>query len=127
MHALSLDHLDHADLIVNFFLIFQIICHLLNSLQNFSEPDFTEIHIRSQILSMMLNKLGVESLCIHSMLTQKERLAALARFKSSQAKILIATDLASRGLDIPLVGLGLKKIMWQMFSCHQNSLVKLRY
>ncbi|XP_042886823.1 probable ATP-dependent RNA helicase DDX49 [Penaeus japonicus] len=66
---------------------------------------FTDTCKSTQILSMMLNKLGVESLCIHSMLTQKERLAALARFKSSQAKILIATDLASRGLDIPLVQL----------------------
>ncbi|KAG7173528.1 ATP-dependent RNA helicase DDX49-like [Homarus americanus] len=37
--------------------------------------------------------------------TQKERLSALARFKSSQVKVLIATDVASRGLDIPLVEL----------------------
>ncbi|XP_047482065.1 probable ATP-dependent RNA helicase DDX49 [Penaeus chinensis] len=66
---------------------------------------FTDTCKSTQILNMMLNKLGVQSVCIHSMLTQKERLAALARFKSSQVKILIATDLASRGLDIPLVQL----------------------
>ncbi|CAO2612597.1 Probable ATP-dependent RNA helicase DDX49 [Lemmus lemmus] len=34
---------------------------------------------------------------------QKERFAALAKFKSSVYRILIATDVASRGLDIPTV------------------------
>merc|ERR1712168_557827 len=37
--------------------------------------------------------------------SQKERTAALGLFKSSQMKVLIATDVASRGLDIPLVNL----------------------
>lgn len=52
---------------------------------------------------MMLGALGIEAVALHSMLSQRDRLAALARFKSSQIKVLIATDLASRGLDIPLV------------------------
>lgn len=51
----------------------------------------------------MLNALGVESVCLHSMITQRERLSSLARFKSSQVRVLIATDVASRGLDIPMV------------------------
>lgn len=42
---------------------------------------------------------------IHSLLNQKKRLANIARFKSSQARILVATDVASRGLDIPSVHL----------------------
>ena len=42
---------------------------------------------------------------LHSMRTQKERMAALATFRSSQVKILVATDVASRGLDIPEVEL----------------------
>lgn len=64
---------------------------------------FTDTCKNTQILGMMLNELGVDSVALHSMINQKSRLAALARFKSSYVKVLIATDLASRGLDIPKV------------------------
>jgi ATP-dependent RNA helicase DDX49/DBP8 len=40
---------------------------------------------------------------IHSLLSQRKRLNNIARFKSSQARVLVATDVASRGLDIPSV------------------------
>ncbi len=38
-------------------------------------------------------------------MTQPKRLGALTKFKSGQRGILIATDVASRGLDIPAVDL----------------------
>ena len=38
-------------------------------------------------------------------MTQPKRLGALNKFKSGQRNILIATDVASRGLDIPAVDL----------------------
>nr|XP_053630173.1 probable ATP-dependent RNA helicase DDX49 isoform X1 [Cherax quadricarinatus]XP_053630174.1 probable ATP-dependent RNA helicase DDX49 isoform X1 [Cherax quadricarinatus] len=66
---------------------------------------FTDTCKNTQVLSMLLNSLSIECVALHSMLSQKERLSALARFKSSQVKVLIATDVASRGLDIPLVEL----------------------
>ena len=59
----------------------------------------------AQLLSMTLSNLGFPSESLHSMRTQKERMAALATFRSSQVKILVATDVASRGLDIPEVEL----------------------
>lgn len=52
---------------------------------------------------MTLNDIGFETVSLHSMIPQKERLAALAKFKSNTVKMLIATDVASRGLDIPTV------------------------
>lgn len=54
---------------------------------------------------MTLNDVGFETVALHSMMSQKERLAALAKFKSNTIKMLIATDVASRGLDIPTVEL----------------------
>jgi ATP-dependent RNA helicase DDX49/DBP8 len=58
-----------------------------------------------QILSIALNSVGLDNVCLHGFLRQKERVAALSRFKSRLVRILIATDVASRGLDIPNVQL----------------------
>lgn len=42
---------------------------------------------------------------LHGDMSQKGRLDALASFKSGESKVLVATDVAARGLDIPSVGL----------------------
>lgn len=42
---------------------------------------------------------------LHSKLPQSQRINNLARFRASAARILVATDVAARGLDIPEVGL----------------------
>ena len=44
-------------------------------------------------------------MALHSPKSQPSRLAALQRFKSGQVPVLLATDVASRGLDIPTVDL----------------------
>lgn len=54
---------------------------------------------------MTLNDVGFNNVALHAMIRQKERLAALNKFKSNHAQILIATDVAARGLDIPTVEL----------------------
>eukprot|EP00122_Pirum_gemmata_P004628 Pgem_evm1s4211 len=51
----------------------------------------------------MLNNLGFGCVPLHGQLTQTKRLGALNKFKSSNSSVLIATDVASRGLDIPNV------------------------
>lgn len=53
----------------------------------------------------MLLEAGIPSVCLHSVLSQKRRLAALGKFKSSLVRVLVSTDVASRGLDIPAVDL----------------------
>ena len=56
-----------------------------------------------QILGMVLKELGFSNCVLHSMTRQQLRLEAMALFKSHKVRILVATDLASRGLDIPTV------------------------
>lgn len=46
-------------------------------------------------------ELGAQCVTLHSMMSQNRRLAALGKFKSGASTILISTDVASRGLDIP--------------------------
>ncbi|KAL5746609.1 hypothetical protein ACOSP7_027755 [Xanthoceras sorbifolium] len=56
-------------------------------------------------LSLLLEELDQKAASLHSFKSQSLRLSSLHRFKSGQASILIATDVASRGLDIPTVDL----------------------
>src|SRR5688572_29822572 len=56
-------------------------------------------------LSEQLEKAGISSVAIHGNKSQAQRLKALREFKSGEARILVATDVAARGLDIPLLPL----------------------
>ncbi|CAJ1398236.1 unnamed protein product [Effrenium voratum] len=56
-----------------------------------------------QLLTTMLDILGFEVTGLHSLQSQRQRLASLGKFRASRAKILVATDVAGRGLDIPSV------------------------
>ena len=60
---------------------------------------------RAAYLEVTFRELGLDCCSLHSLLTQDRRNAALGKFKSHQVRILVATDVASRGLDIPEVDL----------------------
>lgn len=81
--------------------------HLIQKFQDehddWSIMIFTNTCKNCQILTMMMQKFNFPTISLHSMMKQKQRFANLAKFKSSVFKILIATDVASRGLDIPTV------------------------
>lgn len=57
------------------------------------------------LLSIVLEQLGIPAASLHSGKPQKQRIAALSAFKSEIVPLLLATDVASRGLDIPTVDL----------------------
>ncbi len=54
-----------------------------------------------QLVYETLLNLKFQAVALHSRLSQRRRLAALGKFKDSRCRILVATDVASRGLDIP--------------------------
>ncbi|CAH2087778.1 unnamed protein product [Euphydryas editha] len=66
---------------------------------------FTDTKKECQVLSMMLNAIGMDNVCLHGFMRQKERLSALTQFRSNLKCTLIATNVAARGLDIPTVDL----------------------
>ncbi len=53
--------------------------------------------------TLILRNLGFQATCLHGKLSQSKRLGALNKFKAGQSAALVATDVASRGLDIPNV------------------------
>jgi superfamily II DNA/RNA helicase len=73
------------------------------------QPDLNKVLIFGQTkhgvekLSKHLNERGFKSDSIHGNKTQAARQKALRQFKQDELTILVATDVAARGLDIPLV------------------------
>ena len=65
---------------------------------------FTSTCRACEELSCTLRALGIEAAPLHSQQPQPKRLAALGRFKQGTLKLLVATDVAARGIDIPKVG-----------------------
>jgi ATP-dependent RNA helicase DDX49/DBP8 len=61
--------------------------------------------VTADYLTHLLRLLGHRVTALHSKLPQRQRTDNLARFRASAARILVATDVAARGLDIPEVGL----------------------
>lgn len=64
---------------------------------------FGETKFGVQRLSDYLTKKGIPSVAIHGNKNQSQRQRALQQFKDSQARVMVATDVAARGLDIPNV------------------------
>ena len=77
--------------------------YLINELSVHSSITFVRTVHDAHRLSIMLRLLGFNAIPLHGQLSQSHRLAALNKFKSQSRNILIATDVASRGLDIPSV------------------------
>ncbi|GIZ51280.1 DEAD/DEAH box helicase [Noviherbaspirillum aridicola] len=61
---------------------------------------FSNTKIGASRLSRHLQKEGVKASAIHGDKTQGERMAALEAFKQGSVEVLVATDVAARGLDI---------------------------
>lgn len=82
--------------------------YILRELENFEVKScivFAGTRKSCQNLGILLAELEINVAALHSGLAQKDRMGALERFKSGRASILLATDVASRGLDIPEVDL----------------------
>ncbi|KAI5300839.1 putative RNA helicase [Ascosphaera pollenicola] len=80
---------------------------LLSTENNISRPAiiFCNRTKSADLIERILRRLGHRATSLHSRLPQSERINNLARFRAAAARILVATDVASRGLDIPIVSL----------------------
>jgi ATP-dependent RNA helicase RhlE len=61
---------------------------------------FTSTKISANRLARQLERDGFNCSALHSDKTQQERTATLAAFKEGKLQVLVATDIAARGLDI---------------------------
>ena len=78
----------------------QLLAHLIK-LQNWHQVlVFTRTKHGANRLAELLNKDGITSLAIHGNKSQSARTKALAEFKTGDLQVLVATDIAARGIDI---------------------------
>jgi ATP-dependent RNA helicase RhlE len=64
---------------------------------------FGETKFGVQRLSDFLDNSGIPSVAIHGNKNQSQRQRALKQFKDEKVRVMVATDVAARGLDIPNV------------------------
>lgn len=79
--------------------------HILNDHAGQSTIIFTRTVHETQRIAFLLRALGFGAIPLHGQLSQSARLGALSKFRAGSRDILVATDVAARGLDIPSVDL----------------------
>jgi ATP-dependent RNA helicase DDX47/RRP3 len=77
--------------------------HILNEMAGNSFMIFCSTCSNTVRTALMLRSLGFTAVPLHGQMSQNKRLGALTKFKAKNRSILISTDVASRGLDIPHV------------------------
>ena len=61
---------------------------------------FVRTKVRAERVFTAMQRVGIESLTMHGGKEQEDRLAVMTDFRNGKVKILIATDLSARGIDI---------------------------
>lgn len=62
---------------------------------------FVRTKVRAERVFKAMQRVGIETLTLHGDKDQKERIDVLGRFKTGAVKVVVATDVSARGIDIP--------------------------
>lgn len=101
---LSLDTIAQSYLIVHEREKFKHLCNFIKNRDKKQTIVFAATKQRTQRLANDLKQEGFRAITIHGDLSQKQRDIAMHRFKNGNEDILVATDIAARGIDVPAVG-----------------------
>jgi len=77
-----------------------LLAHIIQSRKLQQVLVFTRTKHGANRLSEQLDKDGISSMAIHGNKSQPQRIKALEDFKKGAVRVLVATDIAARGLDI---------------------------
>ncbi|CAB3765717.1 RNA helicase [Burkholderia sp. MSh2] len=78
----------------------ELLTHLIREHNWFQVLVFTRTKHGANRLAEQLTKDGISAMAIHGNKSQSARTRALAEFKNSTLQVLVATDIAARGIDI---------------------------
>jgi ATP-dependent RNA helicase DeaD len=101
---LSLDTIDQSYLMVYEKEKFKHLCNFIRTRDKKQTIVFAATKQRAHRLASELKQEGFKAITIHGDLSQRQRDNAMYRFKKGEDDILVATDIAARGIDVPAVG-----------------------
>lgn len=78
----------------------QVLCHLLQQYGSARVLVFVATKYSTEHIAEKLRRAGIKAAPFHGELSQGARTQALADFKAEQLQVLVATDVAARGIDI---------------------------
>lgn len=99
------DNLQQLMMLVSDGFKLTFLVHVLNANMGKLTIVFARTCAHVQRTALLLTILGFLAVPLHGLLSQAQRLGSLNKFKLGVLNILIATDVAARGLDIPSVDL----------------------
>jgi ATP-dependent RNA helicase RhlE len=77
-----------------------LLSHLLDNDKMETVLVFTRTKHGADRVARRLERLGIKTGALHSNRSQNQRLAALKAFKAGTVRVLVATDIAARGIDV---------------------------
>jgi ATP-dependent RNA helicase RhlE len=77
-----------------------LLVSMLKQMQVASMLVFTRTKQEADIVTRQLQESGISVACIHGDFRQRNRIAALEGFRSGKHRVLVATNIAARGLDV---------------------------
>ncbi|MEL6587445.1 MAG: DEAD/DEAH box helicase [Pseudomonadota bacterium] len=81
----------------------ELLIELLNAHPGEAALVFARTKHGSDRLAKTLTNAGIEAVAVHGNRSQGQRVRALEAFASGEAPVMVATDVAARGLDIPWI------------------------
>jgi ATP-dependent RNA helicase DeaD len=101
---LSLDTIDQSYLVVHEKEKFKHLCNFIRNKNERQTIVFAATKQRTHRLASELKQEGFKAITMHGDLSQGQRDSAMYKFRKGFEDILVATDIAARGIDVPAVG-----------------------
>ena len=98
-------NIEHFEAKTNKYSLPNVLKHFIDKYSSERCIVFTNRKIQAAELSDQLKKMGIRSADLHSDISQSRREMILNKFRNGIIKVVCATDVAARGIDIPEIDL----------------------
>lgn len=79
----------------------EVLCKLIDASEDFYGLVFCQTKVLVIDLNQYLSSHGYRASCLHGDMSQRDREIAMKQFRDKKVKVLVCTDVAARGLDVP--------------------------